>query len=186
MRQALFPTITTVASVLLIGCSDQSNPTESGADLTATPVSGVPEAAARVVLRFPLEGPFDLGFTSPCTGGTVEGTGEIAGRVNVVGEVVGEGLLLGLHVTEHGTIRGTVADQSTGTTYIFHSTYHSGFNTPSGPAPNFTTTFTRTVIARPTTGEGGALLVHVTIHTTVNANGVESTTVEVDKSRCLG
>jgi hypothetical protein len=186
MRQALLPAITTVATALLIGCSDQPTSPEYGVDATATPISAAPAAARKVVLHFPLEGPFPLAFTSPCTGESVEGTGEIVGQVNVVGELVDENLILGLHITEHGTVRGTVTDQSTGTTYTFHNSYHSGFNTPSGPAPNFNTTFSGTLVARPITGEGGALLIHVTIHTTVNANGVESTTVEADEFRCLG
>ena len=186
MRQTLLPAMTSDATLLLLSCSDQQNPTEPGADPIATPVSGIPAAARKVVLHFPLEGPFDLAFTSPCTGGTVEGTGEIVGQVNVVGEPVGEGVLLGLHITEHGTVKGTVTDQSTGATYTFHNSYHSGFNTPSGPAPNFNTTFSGTLVAHPTSREGGSLLVHVTIHTTVTANGVESATVEADEFRCLG
>lgn len=186
MRQALLPAMTSLAALLLISCSDQQSPTEPGAGPTATPVSEVPAADRKVVLHFRLEGPFDLAFTSPCTGGTVEGTGAIVGQVNVVGELVDENVLLGLHITEHGNVTGTVTDQSTGTTYTFHNSYHNGFNTPSGPAPNFNTTSTGTLVARPTSGRGGALLIHVTIHTTVNANGVESATVEADEFRCLG
>ena len=186
MRQALLPAMASVATLLLISCSDQRSPTEPGAGPAATPVSEVPAADRKLVLHFPLEGPFDLAFTSPCTGGTVEGTGEIVGQVNVVGELVDESVLLGLHITEHGNVTGTVTDQSTGTTYTFHNSYHNGFNTPSGPAPNFNTTSTGTLVAHPTSGAGGALLIHVTIHTTVNANGVESATVEADEFRCLG
>ena len=96
MRQALLPAMAGVATLLLISCSDQRSPTEPGAGPAATPVSEVPAADRKLVLHFPLEGPFDLAFTSPCTGGTVEGTGEIVGQVNVVGELVDENVLLGL------------------------------------------------------------------------------------------
>jgi len=186
MRQTPLAAMTTLATLLVMGCSDRPAATEPGADAAAAPVSGVPAAARKVVLHFPLEGPFDLAFTSPCTGGSVEGTGEIVGQVNVVGELVAEDLILGLHITEHGNVTGSVTDQSTGTTYTFHNSYHSGFNTPSGPAPNFNTTFSGTLVAHPTSGRGPALLIHVTTHTTVNANGVESTTVNADEFRCLG
>ena len=174
-----------LAGVLMIGCSEQPGLTDPAGDPALSPVSGATAAAAKVTFHFPLEGPFGIGFTSPCTGGSVEGTGEIAGQVNVVGEEVFEGVILGLHIEEHGTVTGTVTDDATGATYRFHNSYHNGFNTPSGPAPNFTSTSTSTLVARPTTGGGAAMLIHLVIHTTVNANGVESSTVEVDNSKCL-
>ena len=61
----------------------------------------------------------------------------------------------------------------------------NSFNTPSGPAPNFTATSTGTLVAFPTDGSGSGMRIHVTIHTTVDANGVQRANVEADNFQCL-
>jgi hypothetical protein len=178
MRHSLLPPMIALASVLLNGCSDRPDPTESGADPTASSASGVPLAAAKVTLHFPFQGTFGISFTSPCTGGAVTGEGEVVGQINIVDD--------GLHYEETGTVIGTVTDQATGITYTFRNTYHDSFNTPSGPAPNGTFGSSAMVIAFPTTGSGEALGIHVTIRTTIDANGITRATVEAINYKCLG
>jgi hypothetical protein len=174
-----------LAIAFVLGCSDQPNPTESGADPTASPVLGGSLAAAKATVHFTFEEPVELEFTSPCTGGLVEGTGVVVGQVNLVGDPIGGGIAV-LHSEQAGTVTGTLTDQSTGATYTFRDTYHNVFNSPSGAALNFTTTSPGNMVAFPTDGSGAALILHTLIRTTVDPNGVVRVAIETVDIRCLG
>jgi hypothetical protein len=184
MRRPLLIGIAAVAGALGLGCADQPTPTDSGADPAASPAPGAPLAAAKATAHFEFQEPVELAFTSPCTGGLVEGTGEVVGQVNLVGDPFGDGILV-LHSEVDGTVTGTLTDQLTGTTYTWHDTFHSVFNSPSGPALNFTTTSPGNLVAFPTDGSGAGLILHTLLHTTVDPNGVVRVTIETVDIRCL-
>jgi hypothetical protein len=70
---------------------------------------------------------------NPCNGETIQFTGTGVGQGNFV-DVAGNNL----HREFHAVISETGTGQTTGATYILHANYHEVFDSPTGPAPNFT------------------------------------------------
>jgi hypothetical protein len=120
-----------MAAALLTGCGTESGPTEVG---PTAPAPGL--AADNTPIHTSFTDQLEEVVINPCNGETILLTGSAHGEANTVGG--------GLHVETHYVFQETGIGQTTGARYILRDVFHEGFNSPSGPAVNFTFTFRET------------------------------------------
>jgi hypothetical protein len=118
----------------------------------------------------PLEGGFS--GINPCTGEETVINGEIVIRTNLSGDEGGF-----FHIEETTEVSGTGVGVTTGTRYTLLESFHHSFNSPSGPAPQYTIT-EHDVIHVNAQGAAGNYVDDALLHFSVTPTGV---TVEVEK-----
>ncbi|MFL5492831.1 MAG: hypothetical protein ACJ8DC_00450 [Gemmatimonadales bacterium] len=168
MRQA-FPYLLCLGLVAgLAGC-DQTTPVEPAASATLgePDFSRVHVHATQII---PLEGGFS--GINPCTGEETVINGEIVIRTNLSGDEGGF-----FHVEETTEVLGTGVGVTTGTRYTLKESFHHSFNSPSGPAPQYTVT-EHDMIHVNAQGAAGNYVDDALFHFTVTPTGI---TVEVEK-----
>jgi len=81
----------------------------------------------------------EIFFDSPCNGEDIHMTGTLSAEDTFVGEVGGF-----LHHELQVVVSETGTGLTTGATYSSHDVNHESFNSPTGPALNFTFTYGET------------------------------------------
>jgi hypothetical protein len=156
-RFSLILTALAIAGPLASACD---SPTASD-DWTITP----PSFAGATVTTVPWTG----SGTIPCTGEYVE----LFGEWQIISHVRTDGSG-GFHVTDNWNIKG-VGTGSFGNTYQYSHTSPFGFNVGADELPyTFTVADNVAVVSK---GDAPNWMLHFTIHTTINNNGVVTTDV---------
>ena len=130
--------------------------------------------AAATAVHSQQEFALDETYVNPCNGETVHLTGTLVGLMNFVDD---------LHQEFHAVISETGTGLTTGAAYTSHSTFSEQFNTPTGPAVNFTASFRDAVhINSSTLGLSFTLL--NTFHLVQVPSGEFKVTKDVESATC--
>jgi hypothetical protein len=116
-----------LAAALLTGCGAEAGPTSENAPVLTA------KATDRTTTHVWQSDPIEETVVNPCNGETIRFTGSGVGQGNFV-DVSGNNL----HREFHAVISETGTGETTGATYRLHATYHEVFDSPSGPALDFT------------------------------------------------
>ena len=171
MRSLTLTGAAMLAAAMMIGCGTDSNPTEANTgNLAADGVNAT--SAIHESQKFAL----DETYVNPCNGETVHLTGTLVGHSNIVN---------GLHREFHATIAETGTGLTTGTSYTSHSTFNEVFNSPTGPALDYSYSFRDAVhvISSPT---GLSFTLKHTFHVVGLPSGEFMVTKELDSATCQG
>lgn len=127
MRSPTLAVTALLMGTLLTGCGTESGPNTESA---ATFATGGTDRTTNHVWE---SGPVEETVINPCNGETIHFTGSGVGQGNFV-DVAGNNL----HREFHAVVTETGTGETTGATYTLRANYHEAFNSPTGPAPNFT------------------------------------------------
>jgi hypothetical protein len=124
-------TVTALIATALMAACDQSD-----VPLAPTPEAGGP-SFRMFTEHFTIHEPFELEEFSDCTDEPVTLVGFVHHSLNVTSTDFSFGEL---HTSDHFTFHATSTGAITGIVYLFQDEAQFSFNSPSGPAPNFTQT----------------------------------------------
>ena len=131
MQTLTLPSAAVLAAALLAGCGK-----ESALTAPEPPAIKLGASAPYLTDHFSSTIPLDETFVSPCNGETIHLTGTLRAEDTFVGTTD-----YFLHHELQVVVSETGTGLSTGATYTSHDVNHESFNSPSGPAPNFTFTY---------------------------------------------
>ena len=125
----------------------------------------------------PIQGSFPVSFFNECTGEQVSGTGSVTGQIHTTN--TGQNF----HFSYHQTFQAEAVGQTSGTKYVGPRTDHQSvlLDGPFEIAETFTLNF-QFISA----DSSDNLILHVLVHTTVNANGEATSFIDITSLECRG
>ena len=134
MRSLTWTIAPMLAAALVTGCGPESGPTAENAPALTSQAAKITDHVSSIT---PLD---EIFFNSPCNGEDIHMIGTLSAEDNFVG--TDEGFFL--HHELQVVVSETGTGLATGATYRSHDVNHEGFNSPTGPAPNFIFTYNET------------------------------------------
>jgi hypothetical protein len=131
-----------LAAGLLGACADD------GTTAPAMPAYAVEDAGHNAVDHFKIDEPAEFTFQSPCNGESIDFVVRDVGEITFVDtrEHLDQGFAL--HIEHHSTVTGTGTGEVTGIVYSINDVFNERFESPSPPAPQYTSSFTETLHVR--------------------------------------